>query len=54
MIGSQIPTICVEPHRVTTDGPDAAFLMAEYANPLDPWQSGVVDSWLAKDEEHIR
>ena len=49
MIGSQTPRICVEPARVTTDGDDAAALMAAYASPLDPWQKQVVDCWLGKD-----
>ena len=51
MKGSQEPRIKVEPHRVTTDGTDAAILMAEYGYKLDPWQKAVVDCWLGRDEE---
>ena len=50
MIGSQEPRIRVEPHRVLTDGGDAALLMKAYGYELDPWQSGIVDCWLGKDE----
>ena len=50
MIGSQEPRIQVEPHRVLTDGGDAALLMQTYGYELDPWQQHVVDCWLGKDE----
>lgn len=50
MIGSQEPRIKVEPPRVTTDGPDAVFLMQRYAFVPDPWQGDIVDCWLGKDE----
>lgn len=50
MRGSQEPRIKVEPHRVATDGEDAALLMQEYGNTLDEWQRDVVDCWLGKDE----
>ncbi len=49
-IGSQTPRIKVEPARVQTDGRDAAILTAAYGNSLDPWQQGVVDCWLGRDE----
>ncbi len=49
MIGNQVPRIRIEPVRVRTDGADAAELMRAYANPLDPWQGLVVDSWLGTD-----
>lgn len=51
MKGSQEPRIKVEPHRITTDGKDAALLMETYGMTLDPWQQIVIDSWLGKDEE---
>ena len=51
MRGSQEPRIIVEPMRAATDGQDAALLMAEYGNRLDPWQQKVVDCWLGKDED---
>lgn len=51
MRGNQEPRIKVEPHRITTDGNDAALLMETYGVNLDPWQKTVVDSWLGKDEE---
>lgn len=50
MKGSQEPRIKVEPHRLSTDGPDAALLMSEYGNNLDKWQQDVVDCWLGMDE----
>lgn len=50
MRGSQEPRIKVEPHRVKTDGADAALLMETYGVELDPWQRMVVDSWLGRDE----
>lgn len=50
MRGSQEPRIKVEPHRVSTDGDDAAILMAEYGFALDPWQRSIIDCWLGKDE----
>ena len=50
MIGSQEPRLKVEPHRVSTDGTDAALLMREYGNELEEWQQSIVDCWLGKDE----
>lgn len=50
MIGNQTPRIMVEPHRVTTDGSDAAMLMASYGCSLDRWQQLVIDCWLGRDE----
>lgn len=50
MIGSQEPRIKVEPERVSTDGPDAAYLMSAYGYDLDKWQADVVDCWLGTDE----
>lgn len=51
MRGEQEPRIRIEPHRVSSDGADAAFLMGEYGYKLDPWQKSVIDCWLGKDEE---
>lgn len=48
-IGAQTPRIRVEPERVSTDGTDAAVLMAAYGNQLDPWQRLVLDCWLGRD-----
>ena len=50
MRGSQEPRIKVEPHRTSTDGADAALLMAEYGYTLDAWQRAVIDCWLGTDE----
>ena len=50
MKGSQEPRIKVEPHRASTDGADAALLMAEYGYTLDAWQRAVIDCWLGTDE----
>lgn len=50
MRGSQIPRICIEPKRYSTDGDDAAALMKEYGLELDEWQKAVVDAWLGRDE----
>lgn len=50
MRGSQEPRIKVEPQRTSTDGTDAAILMAEYGYELDEWQRLVMDCWLGKDE----
>ena len=50
MRGSQEPRIKVEPQRVSTDGTDAAVLMAEYGYQLDEWQELVLDCWLGRDE----
>lgn len=50
MTGSQLPRICVEPPRVSTDGGDAALLMAEYGCELDLWQRAILDCWLGRDE----
>lgn len=49
--GSQEPRIRIEPKRVTTDGDDAAELMAAYGSKLDPWQKLIVDCWLGKDKK---
>lgn len=50
MIGSQEPRLCVEPDSVTSDGADAAELMAAYGCELDPWQKDIVSCWLGKDD----
>lgn len=50
MKGSQEPRIKVEPHRIATDGDDAAALMSAYGYELDKWQKSSVDCWLGKDE----
>lgn len=50
MIGSQEPRIRIEPHRIKTDGTDAAELMEAYGNNPDPWQRLVIDAWLGLDE----
>jgi hypothetical protein len=50
MKGSQEPRIRIEPDRVATDGADAAVLMREYGNSLDPWQEMVVNCWLGVDD----
>lgn len=50
MRGSQEPRIRVEPKRTSTDGQEAALLMAEYGCRLDPWQEDVVNCWLGTDE----
>lgn len=46
MKGSQEPRWSVEPARSSTDGGDAAELMAAYGYRLDPWQQTVLDCWL--------
>ena len=51
MRGSQEPRIKIEPQRVTSDGPDAALLIAAYGYSLEPWQELILDCWLGKDEE---
>lgn len=53
MIGSQTPRFKIEPARVSTDGDEAAEMMAAYASPLDPWQKDIVDCWLGKDADGI-
>lgn len=50
MRGSQEPRIKVEPHRIGSDGEDAAMLMASYGCTLDAWQKLIIDSWLGRDE----
>lgn len=54
MIGSQEPRIKIEPERTTTDGEDAALLMAEYGQKLDKWQADILDCWLGRDENGKR
>ena len=49
MTGAQIPRYRIEAERVTTDGADAATLMAAYGNALDEWQQLVLDCWLGRD-----
>ena len=49
MTGAQIPRYCIEPERLSTDGADAAALMAAYGNALDEWQQLVLDCWLGRD-----
>ena len=49
MIGSQEPRIKLEPEIITSDGGDAAQLMAAYGNRLDAWQKNIIDCWLGRD-----
>lgn len=51
MRGSQEPRIKIEPPRVSSDGPDAALLIAAYGYTLEPWQELILNCWLGKDEE---
>lgn len=53
MKGSQEPRIKVEPHRVATNGDDAAILMQTYGCTLDDWQADVLDCWLGMDESGV-
>jgi hypothetical protein len=49
--GAQEPRILVRRSEAFyTDGEDAAQLVAEYGFTLDPWQSLVLNDWLARDE----
>ena len=50
MRGSQEARINIKPKRSSTDGADAALLMDEYGCKLDPWQRGIIDCWLGRDE----
>lgn len=50
MFGSREPRFKIEPARITSDGEDAAALMAAYASPLDPWQQDILNCWLGRDE----
>lgn len=53
-MGSQEPRIRVEPDGVAwTDGPDAAALCARYWFDPDPWQRGLLDCWLGRDEDGV-
>lgn len=50
-IGQQAPRFRIEPSGLgTTDGPDAAELIAGYSFEMDEWQRLVLDAWLARDE----
>ena len=51
MRGSQEPRIKIEPPRASSDGPDAALLIAAYGYTLEPWQELILECWLGKDEE---
>lgn len=53
MRGSQEPRIRIEPKRTSSDGDEAALLMAAYGCRLDPWQEDVIDCWLGKDEAGV-
>lgn len=54
MTGNQNPRIRVEPHRLRSDGSDAALLMSTYGCNLDEWQQSVIDCWLGRDENDNR
>lgn len=53
MKGSQEPRIKIEPQRASSDGPDAALLMAAYGSVMGKWQEDVVDCWLGKNEDGL-
>ena len=54
MTGNQNPRFRVEPHRLRSDGSDAALLMSTYGCNLDEWQQSVIDCWLGRDENDNR
>ena len=47
LLGSQEPSERIAPNYKQTDGPDATKLLAIGGMVLDPWQSDVLDDWLA-------
>lgn len=51
LLGVQAPRVRLEPKRHWTEGDDAAFLASGYGLTPDPWQSLVVDSWLARRKD---
>lgn len=47
--GNQNPRVRIEPIRASSEGENAADLLAAYGFELDPWQRTVLDSWLGVD-----
>lgn len=47
LLGSQEPSERIAPRYRQTDGPDAARLLSVGGLILDPWQSDIMDDWLA-------
>ena len=47
-MGNQEPTVRISPNYQTSDGMKAAQLLRVGGLTLDPWQSDILDDWLAK------
>lgn len=47
MMGSQEPSVRVAPKYKTTDAPDAEKILKAGGLVLDPWQSDILDDWMA-------
>src|SRR3712207_6259547 len=48
MMGSQEPSVRIAPAYKQTDGPDAVKLLRAGGTILDPWQSDILDDWMAR------
>lgn len=48
----QAPCVRIAPEYLETDGPDAARILRTGGTELDPWQSDLLDDWMAMTPWH--
>lgn len=51
-MGVQAPCVRIAPEYLETDGPDAARILRTGGTELDPWQSDLLDDWMAMTPWH--
>lgn len=51
-MGAQEPCVRIAPEYLDTDGPDAARILRTGGTVLDPWQSDLLDDWMAMTPWH--
>lgn len=49
-MGSQTPSVRIHPKCEYTDGPDAAKVLKFGGLKVDPWQAGVLDDWMGRED----
>ena len=49
-MGSQEPSVRIAPDYLQTDGMDATKILRAGGLILDPWQSDVLDDWMAQTQ----
>lgn len=51
LMGSQMPSVRIVPEHEYSDGEDAVRILNAARMHPDPWQSNVLDDWMAREDE---